>query len=314
MRLRNKADIRSLVWVATAIGLVAAQYSNPSLVLYLSPLSCYLAISIGTITHNHNHRPTFYGRRTNGVFGHVLTFFYGYPSMMWVPTHNLNHHKFVNRPGDATATWRFTNKNNLWVALTYPFVSGFYQREPIQQYIERAKKRKPNLYTRIRIQYAIWISTYLLMGALAGFLYHNVQTGLGFYVFFFSVLLPAFLSTTVIMIFNFIQHVHTDAYSDEDHSRNFTGKWFNFLFFNNGYHTAHHDQPSLHWSKLPIAHAKIADSVNDTLNEKNLLWFVVRQYFLSPIFPSLATKQLGGQPADLAKDETKDNPANAHAA
>ena len=27
------------------------------------------------------------------MLGHVPSFFYGYPTFVWVPTHNLNHHK-----------------------------------------------------------------------------------------------------------------------------------------------------------------------------------------------------------------------------
>ena len=175
--IRNVADYRSMLWVLVAAGLVVAQYSDPTLVKYLSPVSCYFCIACGTITHNHNHRATFSDQRWNNVFGHILTIFYGYPALMWVPTHNLNHHKYVNRPGDATATWRYTNKHSLWVALTYPLVSGYFQSFPIKEYIARVKERKPRLYARIRFQYAFWIGTYLALAALAGYLHHSRQTG-----------------------------------------------------------------------------------------------------------------------------------------
>lgn len=296
MQPRKFADYRSILWVALAITLVAVQYSNPDWVKYLSPISCYLAIACGTIAHNHNHRATFSNRRINNGFGHILTFFYGYPTLMWIPTHSMNHHHYVNRPGDATATWRYTNKHNLWVVLTYPFVSGYFQSIPIRQYISKVKESKPNLYARIRFQYVLWIGAYVMMGILAGVLYHNQQTGLGLYLWFFSVMLPALASSVTIMFFNFIQHVHTDAWSDHDHSRNFTGRAFNFLYFNNGYHTAHHDDPALHWSELKQAHEEIADTINPDLNETNLIWFVFRQYVLSMLFPSLGTQQIGGLP------------------
>jgi fatty acid desaturase len=234
----------------------------------------------------------------NHGFGHLLTFFYGYPTLMWVPTHSMNHHHFVNRPGDATATWRYTNKHNLWVALMYPFVSGYFQSIPIRQYIDRAKTKKPELYSRIRFQYVLWIGSYLVMGGLAGWLHHRQQTGLGLYVWFFSVILPALASSVTIMFFNFVQHVHTDAWSEHNHSRNFTGRAFNFLFFNNGYHTAHHDQPALHWTKLPAAHARIADTILPELNQRNLAWFLFRQYVLSVLLPTLGTRQIGQVPSD----------------
>ena len=187
------------------------------------------------------------------------------------------------------------------MALTYALVSGYFQSFPIKEYIARVKERKPRLYSRIRFQYAFWIGTYLSMGALAGLLYHKQQTGLGLYVWFFSLILPAICSSTVIMFFNFIQHVHTDAWSESDHSRNFTGKWFNFLFFNNGYHTTHHDDPGMHWSDLPNAHAAIASTIDPKLNERNLVWFLFRQYVLAFFMPRLATQQIGGLPKEEPK-------------
>lgn len=314
MPVRNPADYRSLLWVAIAIGLVIAQYSRPDWVWFLSPISCYFAIACGTITHNHNHRATFNRPRWNHAFGHVLTIFYGYPSLMWVPTHNLNHHKFVNRPGDATATWRYTNRHNWWVALTYPLVSGYWQSFPIREYIERVKERKPKLYARIRFQYVFWIGTYVVMGILAALLYHRQQTGLGLYVWGLSLIVPAICSSTTIMFFNYIQHVHTDAWSEHDHSRNFTGKWFNFLFFNNGYHTAHHENPGLHWSKLPEAHAAIEESIDPRLVERNLLWFLIRQYLVAPLVPSLGTRQIGSLPSDEPQAGESVKPVGSDAA
>jgi fatty acid desaturase len=310
MRLRNRADFRTLLWVALAVTLVAVQSAWPQLVVYLCPISCYLAIACGVIAHNHNHHPTFVGRRFNNGFGHLLTVFYGYPTLMWIPTHNLNHHHFTNRPGDATITWRYTNKHNLFMALTYPFVSGYFQSEPIQRYIGRAKLHNRRLYSRIVFQYAFWIGVYLLMLVLAALLHHRQRTGLGLYVWFFSLILPAICSTTVIMIFNYIQHVHADAWSELDHSRNFTGKVFNFLFFNNGFHTAHHEHPGLHWSALPATHAQLGHQIDPRLNERSLCWFLARQYFLALMIPSFGTKQIGLSPEqapasrrDTAADE-----------
>ena len=235
---------------------------------------------------------------------------------MWIPTHNLNHHHFVNRPGDATATWRYTNKHNIWVVLTYPFVSGYQQSFPIKEYIARVKESKPRLYSSIRFQYVFWIGSYVALGALAGYLHRSTQAGLGLYVCVFSVILPAICSSTIIMFFNYIQHVHTDAWSAHDHSRNFVGSWFNFLFFNNGYHTIHHDRPALHWSELKPAHDAIADSIDPRLNQGNLLTFLYRQYVLGPIFPGLATQQIGPLPNEGLKSElpTTDGEPFDHAA
>jgi beta-carotene hydroxylase len=294
MRLRNTADYQTVLWVALAVAIVAMQYAWPQTVVYASPFSCYLAIACGVIAHNHNHRPTFVGRRANNFFGHVLTVFYGYPTLLWIPTHNLNHHRFVNRPGDATITWRYTNRHNLFVALSYFFVSSYFQSEPIKRYLRRAKLTNRHLYGRIMFQYAFWLSFFALMFGLSVLLHYPQR--LGFYVWFFSLALPAFCSVSVIMLFNYVQHVHADVWSESNHSRNFTSKLFNLFFFNNGFHTAHHDHPGLHWSELPDAHGKMALTIDPRLIERSLVWYVIRQYLLAPIFPALGTRQLGAKP------------------
>lgn len=313
MRLRNSADYRSVLWVAMAAALVALQYAWPQTVLYLLPFSCYLAIACGTISHNHNHCPTFVSKRANNAFGHVLTIFYGYPTLMWIPTHNINHHHFVNRSGDATITWRYTNRHNLFVAVTYFFVSSYFQREPINRYIVRAKLSNRHLYRRIMFQYAFWAAFFVGMLALSVALHFHERLGL--FVWFFSLVVPAFCSVSVIMFFNYIQHVHADAWSENDHSRNFTSKAFNFCFFNNGFHTAHHVHPGLHWSALPAAHAEMAHAISPGLNESSLAWYLTRQYVLAPFFQKLGTRQLGPEPRDAAMleatrtlDELPDQP------
>jgi fatty acid desaturase len=298
MRLRNSADYRTVLWVGLAAALVVLQYAWPETVLYVLPFSCYLATACGTIAHNHNHRGTFDGKRANNFFGHVLTIFYGYPTMMWIPTHNLNHHRFVNRSGDATITWRYTNRHNLFIALSYFFVSSYFQSEPIKCYIRNAKLNNRHLYGRIIFQYAFWAVFFLGMLALSVALHYRQH--LGFFVWFFSLVVPASFSISIIMFFNYVQHVHADCWSELDHSRNFTSRTFNFLFFNNGYHTVHHEHPGLHWSELPAAHAKIARSIDPRLNERSLIWYLIRQYLVAPILPQFGTHQLGLEPRDAA--------------
>ena len=268
---------------------------------YLSPISCYLAIACGTIAHNHNHRATFTSRRWNNGFGHVLTFFYGYPTLMWIPTHSLNHHHLRQssrgRDSDLAVHQQAQSVGcpdvsvGLWLL---PKLSDSPVHQPGQ-----GTATESLLSDSVSVRAVDW--GLCVDGNLGR---HSVSSPTDR---FGSVCLVLFgdlagdrVSTTI-MFFNFIQHVHTDAWSDHDHSRNFTGRMFNFLFFNNGYHTAHHNEPGLHWSELPLAHAKIAGTINPELNEKNLAWFMIRQYLLSWLFPALGTKQLGSLPSDVPK-------------
>jgi beta-carotene hydroxylase len=299
--LRHAADIQTLLWTLVfAPTFVALQYARPDWVPVLAWFSCYFAIASGVIAHNHNHSPTFKKKKLNEWFGNWISLFYGFPTFAWIPTHNLNHHKFVNKPGDATITWRITNSHNILVAATYFFVSAFYQRIPTGEFLAKTKVKNPKFFRRVIKQYAFWGGGYVALFAGAVHL-HGWQTGA--YVFGFAVAVPAVLSLWTIHLFNYDQHVHTDPWSRWDHSRNFVSPTLNFLLFNNGYHTAHHENAGLHWSKLADAHAKIASNIHPSLNQTSVWWYWLKQYFIAPFIPSLGTVQLGRAPFDPPNGE-----------
>lgn len=292
MRPRFSADYRTLLWVFLTALLVGVQYARPDLVKWLWWLSCYFALSCGVIAHNHNHCPTFASKGMNQLFGFVISTFYGFPVFAWIPTHNLNHHKFVNRAGDATITWRFTNKRVAWVAATYFFVSSYYQGFTIKAFLEKARAQNPSLYRRVQTQRLVFVVIHAALLALAVAL-HGVKLGL--YTYVVAVVVPAIFALWTIMLFNYDQHVHTDPWS-QNHSRSFDGKIVNFFLFNNGLHAAHHENPGQHWSELRAVHARIAPHIDPSLLQRSLFVYWFRQYFLAPFFPRLGTVQLGVGP------------------
>lgn len=292
--LRNTRDWRTLLWVGAMPCLMAAQYARPELIGWVTPLACYLAVCAGVIAHNHNHCPTFTSRPANRVFGLVLSLFYGYPVFAWIPTHNQNHHRFVNGEGDATITWRYTNEHNLVTAVTYFFVSSYFQSGPIKEYIRNARESSPKLHRRIIEEYVVWAGAALVLLGLAIAL-HGV--GLGFKVWLVASVVPAVFSLWTIMLFNYEQHVHADPYSEHNHSRSWQGRTINFLLFNNGLHAAHHEHPGAHWSELPRLHAALAPKISPALLEDGLGWYFVKNYVLAPFAPRFGTTQVGHDPS-----------------
>jgi beta-carotene hydroxylase len=306
MGLKYRADWRTVLWAVIGPGFVALQFVQPSLVPYLWWVSCYFALSFGVIAHNHNHCPTFKSRRMNEAFGSWLSIFYGYPTFAWIPTHNLNHHRYVNTDGDATITWRLTNRHNILVAATYFFVSAYYQSGPIKTFISKAKTSNPQLYRRILRQYAVWIGGNVILLSTAVAL-HGLATGS--WIFAVTVAFPEFFALWTIMLFNYDQHVHTDPWS-QNHSRSFVGRFVNFMLFNNGLHAAHHENPGEHWSQLRVVHDRIAPNIDPSLLQKSLLVYWVRQYLLTPFFPQLGTRQLGRGPMN-PPDQLRRGPGTA---
>jgi len=293
---RRREDYRTLFWVGVlAPLLIALHYARPAWGLLLLPVSCYFAIAAGVIAHNHMHRPTMSAKWANELFSAWISVLYGYPVFAWLPTHNLNHHKLVNRRGDATITWRYTNRHNVWVAATYFFVSAYFQSAWIKDYIRVAKRDNPVVFRRIVSQYIVVLSVHA--GALAlAVHWYGVRGGLA--VWGYSLGIPAFSALWTIMLFNYCQHVHTDPWSVHNHSRNFEGRLLNFLLFGNGFHTVHHEKASLHWADAAYAHAQIRPLIDPRLCERSMFAFFFRQYLLAPFWPQLGTVQVGRAPFD----------------
>lgn len=263
--LRYKADIKTLIYMFITTSLFILQWTvigfNP--VVFI--IYCFFSISVAVITHNHNHVRIWKSNFLNTLQDWWLTVFYGFPVFAWIPTHNKNHHKMNNRIGDYTITYRFSEKNNFLTLLTYPTISGFYQQKAIRDYLKDMFKNKRSRFYLAISQYFIlvlWIAAFLLLDWKKALLY---------------VIIPQQVSLFSVLIFNYVQHVHANEESEWNHSRNFTG-FLNFMLFNNGLHTVHHETAGLHWSQVPEEHKKVEHLIDDSLKERSFWWYIFRNY------------------------------------
>jgi beta-carotene hydroxylase len=276
MHLRFSEDRRTLFWAFVLFPLVPAlAYARPELTLWLLPLALYNSYCSGVLTHNHNHCPTFIGRRANVAYGAWLSLFYGFPIFSWIPTHNQNHHRYVDGEGDETRTTRHSPENTLLAALTYPIASARYQLPAVLGYARESFRRHPGRRRRILFECAALVFGQLALFALAVGL-HGPRAGA--FVYFFSVGLPALLATYFMMFTNYVQHVDCDPTSPDDHSRNFTSRFWNWFVFENGLHTVHHEHPGVHWSRLRPLHDARARRIDPRLNLPSVFAYVFRQY------------------------------------
>ncbi|MEA2746975.1 MAG: beta-carotene hydroxylase [Myxococcales bacterium] len=276
---RVSADWRALLWVFGLMPAAAvAQYVRPGLAVWMLPLSMYLAYTAGVLAHNHNHIAVFANRRCNAVYATVLSFFYGYPTFGWIPTHNENHHRYVNRPGDATATWRHTRANTAWTAFAYFFHSASWQAPLIAEYLRRTRRRSTRAWAWLLGQYVIVFGGHLVALAVAVHL-HGLRTGAVVYASALGI--PAAGALWGLMFTNYVQHVDCDESSRWNHSRNFVSGWMNFLVFDNGFHTVHHMRATLHWSRARAAHAEVAHQIDPRLCESSIASYGWKTYVRS---------------------------------
>ena len=277
--LKYKADLISLVYMLVTTSALVVHWNLADFNIFLFLLSVTMAAACFAMSHNHKHLPMWKNRFLNHLTDHWLTLFYGYPVFAWVPTHNLNHHKYANQAEDYTKTYRFSNKNNFFTFIAYPFISAYYQSEPIKKYLKKQ-------FGNNRSKFFYCISQYLVLAAYLCILFYlDAEKA------FVYAVIPQLFSLIFVLMVNYMQHVHTDQNSEYDHSRNFVGLGSKFLL-NNGLHTIHHEDMSLHWSKLPKAHTKIKDNIHPALIERSLAWYIFRTYILSLFIPAWRSKPI----------------------
>ncbi len=265
--LRYKADIRTLIYMAVTTALLIVQWRIGTIQPLIYALYLFLSIAVTVIAHNHNHVPIWRSKTLNSLTDHWLTVFFGFPAFAWIPTHNMNHHTLNNREDDYTKTYRFTEQNTLLMLVLFPMISSYYQQGPIAKYLK-------NLWKTDRNKFYLSISQYgILIGYVVAALILDWKKAL------FFIIIPQQFGMFFVLVYNYVQHVHADEESAWDHSRNFRGL-LNFVLFNNGYHTIHHERSGIHWSKTPEEHKKIVHLITPSLNERSFTWYMFRVYFL----------------------------------
>ncbi|MDX1701212.1 MAG: fatty acid desaturase [Melioribacteraceae bacterium] len=279
LKLKHNADIKSLIYIVITTALFIAQWIWIGVNPFTYTWFLFMSVTVAVMTHNHNHLPMWSSKTLNILTDWWLTVFYGFPIFAWIPTHNKNHHRFNNREGDDSITYRISEKNNFLTLISYPTISGYYQQKAIMNYLREMRENNKEKFWVCISQYAVlilWIAAALIIDWEKALLF---------------VIIPQQVSLFSVLIFNYVQHVHADEMSEWNHSRNFTG-FLNFLLFNNGYHTIHHQKAGLHWSKSCEAHKEIEKNIDPILLERSFWWYIIRSYFLSIIIPKFRTKSM----------------------
>ena len=90
--------------------------------------------------------------------------------------------------------------------------------------------------------------------------------------------------------------IHCSPASANDHSRNFVSRLSNWFVFDAGYHTVHHERPTVHWSRYAELHRARAGSIHPSLQAHSVLSFCLSNYVLGAFAPRFRTRPLGRAP------------------
>jgi fatty acid desaturase len=297
--MRYKADYRTLAFMATYFVVayssfiyfdtVLANYGWGAIALW-SASTCVMAFVMAVTVHNTIHCPVFYKKSHNKLFQYVLSLAYGYSVSAYVPGHNFSHHKETQNAKDAMRTSKARFKWHLLNQLFFFFLVVGAIMESEKKWNAKMKVEKPAWYAQWRAEMI------LVHGVKIAALFINPWAAVIF------LWLPHIYGTWGIVSTNVWQHDGCDENHKYNHSRTFTGKILNFITMNNGYHGAHHDRPSLHWSLLPAYHNKnIEPHIHPNLSLNNFPAYLFQTY----IYPGKRL-QYDGSPyilADAVPDE-----------
>jgi fatty acid desaturase len=267
--LKNPADVRQAFTVFVYYGLLVSMFFVPACrnVFFLGA-ACAYSFLVAIVNHNNLHQGMFQSKRLNMAFRCVLSFASLYPVSANIPAHNLVHHHFDDdgQPDWADASLvRF--KWNLLNLVHFPNVAGPTTFDGVVRWGKGLGRRE------FRRQYAL--EMVIAFGGTAALLVWDFWTAL------FFVVVPQLWGARWFLRINLIQHDRADLTSEWNHSRNFTGKLFNWFMMNNGFHTIHHNRAGLHWTELAQAHAReVVPQIDPSLDEKSMTWYLLRTYVL----------------------------------
>jgi fatty acid desaturase len=230
------------------------------------------------VLHNHMHVPIARPAALKWVVSRTLGLACGFPYRGYYLFH-FNHHKYNDGPGDwgrhepGEGALRYLLRNTL---------QPWFWPWSIVGKVWRATKTRAQ-------QLELVLDFVVVDGTLLGLLFWEPALGLSF----FAMLLVGQLC---IFWLNLAAHFESDSTRRDSLAVTSTSWLYNFLFFNAGYHQAHHFWPQVPWQQLPAATRELAASarVRPTL-----------QTSLSPINPLFVVKVIRGYSAEPCDRQTE---------
>lgn len=258
-----RQDRRTVLFVLTTIVLMISLYLMDERawllpqILLLGAL-CFIAC---VVNHNHMHHSTFKLEWQNRVFEILLTIIRGHTSAtIWLP-HNQNHHALSGKPSDWISP-QHVDQRQSWAAL---FAYTFKSMKTMRQKRRALDPNVPSAIRKRRQDQALVLISFICIVTL-------INPGATVLYFF----VPWFLGAFLLVGVNLYQHAHCSTENIFEGSRNFTNRFENWIFFNNGFHTIHHLRPDSHWSLLPEMHRQIEEKIPGHLIQGSIVFYSLK--------------------------------------
>lgn len=266
--LRHWRDLQSVLWLLVLPALILWQWQQPQWQLLPFALTLLLAVGLCCINHNHAHRPLWRQRWLNRLTDLWIGVLQGHPVFMFEVAHINSHHRYNQSEQDVTRVGDAGHAPHALAWLLFPLRVLLPLRGLRQRWLQQMSRwRRVGVMLHYVPLLCLWLAA-LLADWQRALLYVGV---------------PQLVSLHFLLASNYLQHAATEHGSAHNHARNFTGRLFNLLLFNVGYHSAHHAWPGLHWTALPAAHQRLLPDLQPALQRRSFLVFIGHDLLLLPV-------------------------------
>ena len=250
--LLHSADRRptAIVLTGLAIALLPFAAPLPAWALVIVWLASMAARTVAPVQqHNHAHLRIFKSRLVNLAYDQCFALAAGYTTPGWELQHVLGHHRlYLKGAADPACNHRFSGPGPwqrplftlLGSALSFwdaARVARALKREGKRDHLPRLLAHKATALSALGVFF--WLDPWLAFAFLLG---------------------PHLLLRWAVFWFSYRQHEGAPMTHVYDGAITNLGP-FNGWLLNVGHHTAHHERPALHWTKLPARTARIMDRI-----------------------------------------------------
>ncbi|MCC4106270.1 fatty acid desaturase family protein [Serratia ureilytica] len=225
------------------------QLSIISLLLFAVVNIALMCTNYQCIAHNFIHNPFFKSTLLNNAFSIANSIALGMPQSFY-KVHHINHHTYNNDdwcngvpPGDKSSLFYYGRNGGQEGMLRYTALSYF--RLSLIQLFKDGYQRTGRL---------------VLFEVLAVLVFMAVLGCINSWAFLVFVIPVHYLGTSMASLENYAEHHECEPDNALSNSVSCYSSWYNFLWFNNGYHQEHHCEPGLHWTRLPKARERMLSS------------------------------------------------------
>lgn len=247
--LRYPVDIFSLIITLGVLGLSLLPLVKPlglwSLLGVVALLVFFKPI-VSLIQHNHVHYAIFNAKPLNIAFDLLLAITAGHVCSEWTLHHNIGHHGNPINSLDDTSSVRHPTTRAYFSKWQYIY-TGTLKIYPdcCRMAWQFYRQGKPRYLWSLIYETLFWVGVHALLIWAYGLM------ALGFF------LVANIINRALVWLGAYWHHLDVPAEDVYTSTNMYTGPIFNFISLNIGYHVAHHEQPTLHWSQLKARTAVI---------------------------------------------------------